>query len=50
MRTIESLLVLLQVFHELQTVVDTIGLKAVEIQPATGLGRVCFTGEVDELN
>lgn len=46
---IESQLIVFEVSHELDTIIDTIGLEGMEVKPSTGLGRMRLTREVDEL-
>ena len=35
--------------HELEAVVDPVGLEVVKVEPATWFGAMGFAGEVDEL-
>ena len=50
LRAILFQLLVAQVPHKLDAVVYAVSFEDLKIEPAAGVRRVCFTGEVDELD
>jgi predicted NUDIX family NTP pyrophosphohydrolase len=48
-RAVESQLVVFEVSHKLDAIINAIRLEGMEVESPSGFGRMRFTREVDEL-